>query len=95
MANISSLASQAVWRYLAGAAVLQWTQASARRLQPSGLQHAALKHQGLCPDRIGAQSRTQSQAGLILILWYWAALQHSLAGRDIVLSSAHHYAYSC
>ena len=56
MANISSLASSAVWRYLAGAAVLQWTDVCSRLVCST----EALRHQGLCPARIGAQSRAQS-----------------------------------
>ena len=64
MANISSLASSAVWRYLAGAAVLQWTDVCSRLVCST----EALRHQGLCPARIGAQSRAQSspRPG-----WHW------------------------
>ena len=44
MANISSLASQAVWRYLAGAAVLQWTLQARQRQTSAAVWSAALKH---------------------------------------------------
>ena len=84
MDNISSLASSAVWRYLAGAAVLQWTDVCSRLVCST----QALKHQGLCPARIGAQSRAQSspRPG-----WYW----YSGTGLDSTPLSCYHPLLKC